>query len=273
MPCETTLGPSGHIAGAAPERLTVKGYRMSKEDQGPDGRSGSGHVPEVLRLSRLAPPGGAHIAHDLRSYWQGLRRGRAVPERADIDPRAIERSLEFAFILERIAAGHARFRIAGMHLNDLMGMELRGMPLSSFFMPEARAQVSNVLEQVFQGPEIADLTLVSAAGFGREELSARMLLLPLRSDLGDVSRVLGCLVAGGATGRAPRRFTIQKATVEAVIAGAPTGPRETPPEPALLSGFAEPPAPAPQPPLAPTLQNGTQNDSPEARRARFRVVK
>jgi len=33
-------------------------------------------------------------------------------------------------------------------------------------------------------------------------------MLPLRSDLGDVSRALGCLVTHGPLGRTPRRFEI-----------------------------------------------------------------
>ena len=35
-----------------------------------------------------------------------------------------------------------------------------------------------------------------------------MLLLPLKSDLGDVSRVLGCFVARGEMGNQPRRFDV-----------------------------------------------------------------
>ena len=64
---------------------------------------------------------------------------RAVPMRSDVDPRGIERSLEHAFILERIAPQMARFRLAGMHLTDLMGMEVRGMPTTALFAPAARA--------------------------------------------------------------------------------------------------------------------------------------
>ncbi len=238
---------------------------------------------------------------ELRAYWQRLQRGRAVPDRADVDPRAIERTLEYAFILERVAAGHARFRIAGMHLSDVMGMEVRGMPLASFFAPSARAELQEVLEQVFAGPEIVELCLTAEEGFGKPPLTARLLLLPLKSDLGDVSRALGCLVAEGQIGRSPRRFAIDTVEVAAVIPGAPTGPRhrrDAPPtpdaaviDPALTSrcprrttrdlatgpGLAEPPAPPPtmpgkipDAPLTAILPPG--DDTPEARRARFRVI-
>ncbi|MFB2532570.1 PAS domain-containing protein [Paracoccus sp. p3-h83] len=225
--------------------------------------------PRILPLADFD----RRIAHrtitELRSYWQGLLRGRAVPERAQIDPRAIERTLEYAFILERVAAGHARFRIAGMHLNDLMGMEVRGMPLASFFTPDARSRLQALLEQVFSGPEIVELRLEAEPGFGRPALPARMLLMPLRSDLGDVTRALGCLIAEGPPGRAPRRFGIATAQAFAVIPGAPTGPR--PDLPKAAPPQAPPQAEAPPAALRPAPR-GPGPDTPEGRRARFHIV-
>jgi hypothetical protein len=41
-------------------------------------------------------------------------------------------------------------------------------------------------------------------------------MLPLRSDLGDVSRALGCLVTHGPVGRSPRRFEIMNCRVSAL---------------------------------------------------------
>ena len=215
---------------------------------------------------------------ELRAYWTGLQRGRAVPDRADVDPRAIERTLEYAFILERVAPGHARFRIAGTHLNDLMGMEVRGMPLAAFFAPEAREMLQDGLEQVFSVPEILELTLSGEDGFGRPPLAARMLLMPLKSDLGDVTRVLGCLVGEGQIGRTPRRFMITAAEASAVIPGAPTGPRLIPdsggdaPQTGLVAAAATRPDPLPAPSLDPAPRL-PEDDTPEARRARFRVIR
>jgi hypothetical protein len=180
---------------------------------------------------------------ELHAYWEALRNGRAVPLRAEIDPRGIERALEYAFILERLAPQVARFRLAGMHLSDLMGMEVRGMPVTAFFAPAGRAAAARALEEVFVRPAIAELTLSADSGLGRPPLGARMILLPLQSDLGDVSRAIGCLVADGAVGRAPRRFEIARATVTPVEAGKPVpGPRHL-----AISGFAEPPAPFAEP--------------------------
>ena len=163
---------------------------------------------EVVALAEIARDLRFPVLAQLESYWRALRGDRLVPARSEVDPRRIEDALEYAFILERIAPGMARFRLAGMHLNDLMGMEVRGMPLTSFFVPESRKQVSGALEEVFDGPAVARMTLSGETGIGRPGLDARLLLLPLKSDFGDVSRALGCLQTVGPVGRAPRRFAV-----------------------------------------------------------------
>lgn len=181
---------------------------------------------------------------EVRAYWEALRNGCAVPMRSEIDPRGIERALENAFILERIAPQVARFRLAGLHLTDLMGMEVRGMPTTAFFTPAARARAAETVEQVFARPAIAELSLVAETGFGKPGLEARLLILPLQSDLGDVSRALGCLVADGHIGRAPRRFDITEAALTNVTGIAPL------PRPSVtLPGFAENPVPFATPPV------------------------
>ncbi|MCO6382066.1 PAS domain-containing protein [Oceanicola sp. 502str15] len=157
--------------------------------------------------------------HALRQYWEELRGPRQVPSRAEVDPRAIEETLEYAFILERIAPGVGRFRLAGMHLNDLMGMEVRGMPCTSMFMPEHRATLSRALEDVFAGPSTALLTLAGERGVGRPPMDAQMLLLPLASDFGDVTRALGCLCTIGPIGRSPRRFIVKDDVVRPIRTG------------------------------------------------------
>lgn len=142
----------------------------------------------------------------VEAYWEALRNGRPMPGRHEVDPRGISQALEYAFILERIAPGVARFRLAGMHLTDLMGMEVRGMPLTAMFVPDSRARLSEALEAVFESPEVVKITLRGERGIGRGALEAQLLLAPLKSDLGDVNRVLGCFQSKGAIGRQPRRF-------------------------------------------------------------------
>lgn len=233
----------------------------------------------VLRLADFDARQPGRVVPAMRDYWWSLRRGRAIPSRSDVDPVGLRATLDFAFILERVAPGAARFRLAGRHLVDLMGMEVRGMPLCAFLNPGFRGRLSDVVEAVFKAPQIAELDLSSPAGYARPELSGRMLILPLKSDLGDVTRALGCLVTEGEIGTGPRRFDILADRASPVIEGA----RVLTPSPSA-SGFAEPPAPwrpaAPRPP-APEAQTPTGRapeaqtpapQTPEERRARFRVI-
>ncbi|MFT6605508.1 MAG: hypothetical protein ACJA2X_000684 [Halocynthiibacter sp.] len=176
----------------------------------------------------------------VEAYWDGLRNGRAVPARSEIDPRGMNDALEYAFILERIAAGVARFRLAGMHLTDLMGMEVRGMPLTAMFTPESRAKISAAMENVFEGPEIIQISLRGEQGMGRGAMDAQLLLCPLKSDLGDVNRVLGCLQSRGDIGRQPRRFEVLEITRRPILVDPNAPAAKTPAKPAPMPGAALP---------------------------------
>ena len=221
---------------------------------------------DIVQLAGTVPASPDRIIAGMRAYWESLRQGRAIPNRSDVEPQGIRAALDYAFILERIAPGAARFRLAGRHLVDLMGMEVRGMPVCSLLNPDSRGRLSDVLETVFKGPQIAEVTLRSEPGYGRPLLTGRMLFLPLKSDLGDVTRALGCLVTEGQVGRAPRRFDLTRDAVFPVIEGAqPLSPNP--------GGFADDPAPWRPPVLArPVLRPVRGTDTPEERRARFRVV-
>ena len=130
----------------------------------------------VVALNGARPAMRFPVLAEVRAYWEALRNDRPVPKRSEIDPRGIERALENTFLLERIAPGMARFRLAGMHLNDLMGMEVRGMPLTSFFTPAGREQVTLILETVFAGPGIVELSLLGERGIGKPVLEAKLLI-------------------------------------------------------------------------------------------------
>lgn len=213
---------------------------------------------------------------EVEGYWQALRAGRLVPRRSDVDPRGIERALEYAFIVERIAPGLARLRIAGSHLGDLMGMEVRGMPISAFFDPGARNLLGEALEQVFDGPATAELTLSAETGIGKPAIDARMLLLPLKSDLGDITRALGCLSTQGPVGRTPRRFRITGHRVtRLVLDGGPVIPAQSPQIAPPAPGMAEDATPYTPPPAAPDLSEETPSPagSGPAGRPYLRLVK
>ncbi len=151
---------------------------------------------------------------EVRAYWEGLRSGSEPPARASLDPRGMERSLEHVFLIERVAHGVARFRLAGMHLVQLLGMEVRGMPLTALFEPNARDRVMEATEAVFATPSILTFALAGDRGLGRPTIEARMLLLPVMGDTGSCDRALGCLVTLGLIGRSPRRFSVTREVTE-----------------------------------------------------------
>ncbi len=156
---------------------------------------------------------------EIRAYWEALRGGRVVPARSDVSARGIEQALPYTFILERVAPQMARFRIAGGFLTDLMGMDVRGMPISAFFLPRDRHTLGAGLEQVFERPSLAEFEINADAGPGRSACRARMLILPLKSDLGDITRAIGGIVSDGPVRSAARRFSITDETIVPIQAG------------------------------------------------------
>ena len=191
------------------------------------------------------------VLAEVRAYWEALRPGKDLPRRDQIDPRGLAGALEQVFLLERAAPGVARFRLAGMRLNDLLGMDVRGMPVSAMIEPLDRARMAAALEDMFCNPCAMDLWLEAERGVGRPALAGRMILLPLVSSRGPADLVLGCLATQGDTGRAPRRFAISALLKEPLgIAAPPTRDR-----PHLVpAGLAEAPHPfaaAPQLPPPP----------------------
>ncbi|RZW10214.1 MAG: PAS domain-containing protein [Rhodobacteraceae bacterium] len=177
----------------------------------------------------------------IEAYWSELRAGRLVPSRSEIDPRGMEGVLAHAFILERLATGLARLRIAGSHMTEILGLEARGLPLSAVFEGDSRETLADALEACFNEPALIRLSLLSDRGFGRPELIGGMVLLPMRSDLGDITRVLGGISLNGSVGRTPRRLRITGQSRTSLVGYA--GPRG---QTTGLSGrFAVPGRPAP----------------------------
>ncbi|WP_187430738.1 hypothetical protein ROLI_020630 [Roseobacter fucihabitans] len=210
--------------------------------------NGGQNTHNVFTMTQNNSHNGFAPLAQLEAYWEALRGNRLMPNRAEIDPRGIERALEYSFVIERIAPGIARLRIAGSHLSDLMGMEVRGMPLTSFITPGSRRQISDILEEVFETPATCSIQLRSEQGPGMPALEARMVLMPLKSDLGDVSRILGALVSVGDMGRSPRRFDVTRTAVRPIIADSakplatkpkPAAPMPKPQAPTMIPGFHE----------------------------------
>jgi len=153
------------------------------------------------------------MIHTLRSHWESLRINGKLPLRADIIPRQIPDVLDSLFIFERLNPQDVRVRIAGLTICEMMGMEVRGQSPMSFFDDGTRRRFAAVIADVLDRPTIAHLGLDTIDKMGNEA-RAEMILLPLRSDFGDVTRVIGC-VTGPAEGfTAPMRFHVRNVDME-----------------------------------------------------------
>jgi hypothetical protein len=143
---------------------------------------------------------------ELEAYWRALRRARRIPVRTDVEPRRIDAILPQCFIMERVAPGIARVRVAGQGLNAIAGLDVRGLPLSALFAVEARPGLQGWLGAVFDTPAVVELPLTQSGGFLRGARSGRMLILPLLGPEGAVTRAIGAVdVAAGWT---PGKFRI-----------------------------------------------------------------
>jgi len=177
--------------------------------RGQDGADNKTGLNKVVAMDRFRTRSNVSPLRQAEAYWTALRRGDDIPSRSQVDPRGLENILSQTFILERVAPGIARFRLAGQKVNELAGMEVRGMPLTAFFTADARKTLSAALEHMFDDPSILEFDLKTEATRLRGSRTARMILLPLRSDLGDVSRALGVLVSDGGASRVSQRFLVE----------------------------------------------------------------
>lgn len=173
-------------------------------------------------LTETAPSTGEaqYRLSGLRAYWQALSGGDRLPARSQIDPRGIADCLEQCFLIERIGAGTAQFRISGRAMNGVLGMEGRGLPFSSLFLTEARARLSTLLERMFAEPALLSLTLAPERRIGHDDPVAQMIILPLLDHKGHCTVAIGAFDWPGcekpcSTGR---RFAISGAEVTRAIA-------------------------------------------------------
>lgn len=181
---------------------------------------GKGRFDNVISMGSRAMANTFPAIAQVDAYWEGLREGRLMPCRSEVDPRGLQGALEYAMLMEVVAPGIARVRVSGMHLNDLMGMEVRGMPITAFFDPADRQRLSDVLKEVVSGPKVAELTLSSPGGIGRSPLSAKLYIAPLSSERDNRPRLLACLQSKSGIGRTPRRFHIQEVHRRRIVAAA-----------------------------------------------------
>jgi hypothetical protein len=88
---------------------------------------------------------------ELFAYWDRLRKGRAAPERAEIDPAAIRNVLADTFLLEIDPDCMFPIRLSGTRLNALWLAEQKGRPFLELWAEEERRDVMALILSVLDG--------------------------------------------------------------------------------------------------------------------------
>ncbi|MDC0737291.1 PAS domain-containing protein [Cognatishimia sp. SS12] len=157
-------------------------------------------LPPLQSLPNRRSPALTPVLKRVQRYWSGLPAQNGVPLRRDVDPRALGAALPHAFVLENAAPRAARIRVSGGAVNDALGMDLRGLPVSCLFDPNHRDGLPVLFSKTFDKQAQLSMMLGWAASYETDrpiatrQLAGHMILLPLRDDSGRVSRALGALV-------------------------------------------------------------------------------
>ena len=127
----------------------------------------------------------------IHAYWQSRCRGRQMPSRPDIDPLDVPPLLPFIFLVDVLAEPRDfRFRLAGTHFRDSVGVEVTGRLIGDVFPPAFGAEVH------YYWSECVD-RLEPAVGSGklwvpdRDYIEWTGIVLPLSPDGTSVNMLLG----------------------------------------------------------------------------------
>ncbi|RXF75421.1 PAS domain-containing protein [Hansschlegelia zhihuaiae] len=136
----------------------------------------------------------AAATKDLFGYWNRIRGARAAPERADVDPAAIRKTLGDTFILEADIGGGYPFRLSGSRICALIGHEMKGETFLSLWRGPDRATLLGTLATVSDDAAVAVIGAQGLTELGRR-IDLEIGLLPLRHRGRTHARVLGSLAA------------------------------------------------------------------------------
>lgn len=166
------------------------------------------NMPKPNSVAHAVLSAGTVVAQ-VTAHWASLKTDDLPPRRSQIDAKLLAHSLPDVFLAEIVSPRVARFRICGQRIEDVLGMDMRGMPVTALFKGAARQDLTEALEQVALGARVT-LSLQGETGFGMPEMTATLALLPLTDEAGRITRVMGVLERRGDLGRSPRRFTLAK---------------------------------------------------------------
>ena len=185
-------------------------------------------------------------SHLLVGYWSRLRRGRAVPDQTDIDPRAIKRMLSYVFILDASDVSRPLYRLAGTSLCDRFGAELKGTNFLSKWEAQSRGPLSLLLKQAMATRQPLCLSSIAATrDCGMVEMET--VLAPVSFGEGAPTRFIGLVqLVGDAAQLVGQPIAFQRLVGSQLV-------RED--EPMSSYDPPLPPPPPPPPPMHPSLRS------------------
>lgn len=131
---------------------------------------------------------------EIYAYWDTLRGNKPAPRREDFDPTKLKHHLGDLFILVDKGERTPFFRLAGTHLCDLFGRELRDSPFSDLWPAASATFPCRVARGILQHQLPVVFDIEAEDDHGAASLAFEMLLLPLSSDNDTAPRLLGALL-------------------------------------------------------------------------------
>lgn len=129
-------------------------------------------------------------SHLLVGYWSRLRKGRAAPDQAEIDPRAIKRFLPYVFILDCENEARPVYRLAGTSLCERFGYELKGTSFLAHWEAQSGLSLAPLLSQALKANQPLCLSSIAATmDNGMAELES--VLTPISRHGSKPNRFLG----------------------------------------------------------------------------------
>lgn len=123
-------------------------------------------------------------------YWQELRRGRAMPSRADVEPQHLKRHLPTILLLNVAGEGDITVRLAGTGIRDVLDEEITGKSLSQIdfgqYRDYWRSAHARVVSEKRPAQGVAPVTWRE-----KGNLFVFWLRLPLSADGDSVNMILG----------------------------------------------------------------------------------
>jgi hypothetical protein len=146
--------------------------------------------------------------------WQAKRCQGGIPARKDIVPQQMEGALDHMFLLSYGVGGLARFRVIGQELQNLMGMDPRGMPIQAVFNDTCRPEVAKAMHTLFSSP----LHLHMAARIYGTAAPAQMRFWPLNGPHQTLNRAIGTVIVQAPPALLPAKLVL-KSTKWSTIEG------------------------------------------------------